>query len=90
MGPVVGALVGPLVGPLVEPLVDPLVGRGSLSPALRRKSESQGKSRSYGPKVGVTAGETCTELNHPEKEPEWGLGASTEKAPLKPSWFPLR
>ena len=31
-----------------------------------------------------------SELNRPEKEPEWGLGASTENPPLKPSWIQLR
>ena len=47
-----------------------------------RKSELQAKSRSYGPKVRATAGQTPeSEPNHPEKGPEWGLGASTEKPP---------
>ena len=51
-----------------------------------RKSELQAKSRSYGPKVRVTAGQTPeSELNRSEKAPKWGLGASTEKPPLKPS-----
>ena len=51
-----------------------------------QKSELQAKSRSYRPKVRVTAGETPRiEPNRSEKAPEWGLGASTEKHPLKPS-----
>ena len=46
---------------------------------FRPKSELQAKSRSYGPKVRVTAWQTPeSEQNRPEKGPEWGLGVSTE------------
>ena len=47
-----------------------------------RKSELRPESRSYRPKVRVTAGETPeSEPNRPEKAPELGLGASTENPP---------
>ena len=47
-----------------------------------RKSELQAESRSYVPKVRVTAGQTRgIRTNRPEKGPEWGLGVSTETPP---------
>ena len=52
-----------------------------------RKSELQTESRSYGPEVRVTAGQTPRiRAESPTKGPEWGFGASTENPPpLKPS-----
>ena len=87
VGDLVGTLVDPLVGPLVVPLVDPLVGRGSLSPALcvaqifsemtriqARKSKLQAESRSYGPKVGDTAGQPPRiRPESPRKGPRMGF-----------------
>ena len=47
-----------------------------------RKSELQAKSRSYRPKVRVTAGQTPKiRTESPGKAPESGLGASTENPP---------
>ena len=47
-----------------------------------RKSELQAKSRSYGPKFRVTAGQAPeSEPNRPEKAPEWGLAASSGNPP---------
>ena len=48
-----------------------------------RKSELQAKSRSYRPKVRVTAGRPPK--SEPNKAPESGFGASAENPPLKPS-----
>ena len=49
-----------------------------------QKSELQAEGRSYGPKVRVTARQTPRiRPNHPQKGPEWGLGASTEPPLLK-------
>ena len=45
-----------------------------------QKSELQAKSWSYS-----RADPQNLEPNHPEKAPEWGLGASTQKPPLQPS-----
>ena len=51
-----------------------------------RKPELRTKSQSYSP-----ADPPESEPNRPEKEPKSGLGASTEKPPLKPSWIhPIR
>ena len=52
-----------------------------------RKSELQGESRSYGPEVRVTAGQTPRiRAESPKKRgPEWGLGASTDRAFLNPA-----
>ena len=53
----------------------------------------QAESQSYRLKVGVTDQKSeiqpgrppKSEPNRPEQGPEWGLGASTETPPLKPS-----
>ena len=60
-----------------------------------RKSELRRESQSYRQKVRVTAGRPPeSEPNRPEREPESGLGASTEN-PLKaflnpPKKYPKR
>ena len=55
---------------------------GEMIQVSGRNSELQAESRSYGPKVGDTAGQTPeSEPNRPEMGPEWGLGASTETPP---------
>ena len=47
-----------------------------------RKSELQADSRSYGPEVGDTAGQTPRiRATWPRKRPRMGLGASTETPP---------
>ena len=53
-----------------------------------RKSELRAESRSYGPKVGVTAGQTPRiRTESPRKGPRMGFFwvLITEKPPLKPS-----
>ena len=56
---------------------------GEMIRVSARKSGLRAKSRSYRPKVRAPVGRRPeSELNRPEKEPESGLGASTEN-PLK-------
>ena len=51
-----------------------------------RKSELQAKSRSYGPKVGDTAGQTPRfRAESSRKEPRMGFRCFCRKPPLKPS-----
>ena len=53
-----------------------------------RKSELQAESRSYGPKVGDTAGQTPRiRTESPRKRPRMGFGCFCRKPPLKPSWI---
>ena len=55
-----------------------------------RKSELQAKSRSYRPKVRVTAGQTPTSRTEsPGKGPRIGFRCFYRKPPLKPSWIQL-
>ena len=55
-----------------------------------QNSELQAESRSYGQKSEIQPGRPPeSEPNRPEMGPEWGLGASAENPPLKPSWIQL-
>ena len=55
-----------------------------------RKSELRAESRSYGPKVGVTAGQTPRiRTESPRKGPRMGFGCFYRNPPLKPSWIHL-
>ena len=50
-----------------------------------------GESRSYGPKVGDTAGQTPRiRTESPRKGPRMGLRCFYRNPPLKPSWIHLR
>ena len=68
------------------PFCGPLIFFSGMIRDSAQKSELQAKSRSYSPeKSELQPGRPPeSEPTRPEKEPEWGLGASTE-APLEPS-----
>ena len=55
-----------------------------------RKSELQAESRSYGPKVGDTAGQTPRiRTESPRNGPRMGFRCFYRNPPLKPSWIHL-